>query len=480
MKMYNKIISKCKEQRGVTAVVVAIALVMLISFVALGVDIGYVAATKNELQNVTDASALAATGFLGQIYSGMTYEEQQNYNCSTTADSSINCDAIRARAYAVVGAGKNKAGGENISIDPGDVFINKWTGSPPFGTNDYSSPDAVRIIARRDGSVNGPITTFFAKIFGIDTVDVKADATAALTGPAIVGPGKMRLPVGLSENQFYDDLGNKESGVCSRLIEFSPTKGSCAGWHNFFSSHSASALKKNIFTFIDEHPYDVDPPDGVPDEPCGLTPCGTTSPPDWFDKYFPQFTMPSPAGDLTDITRTADSYDFIGGDVSSLFNGAWIDWPDRADQSSWDGAGGGGWMDKNGIPIDETMTNNPAPFPALFDYFRFRDNESIPAGGYLLDPDGIASNGDEITDPDLVWTTTAPIFKDPSGQWDTCSNPSNMVEMVGFTTVHVLMPNGPPDTTVKVVVDCDMTVIDARGGGGTIGNLKGSIPNLVE
>ena len=90
------------------------------------------------------------------------------------------------------------------------------------------------------------------------------------------------------------------------------------------------------------------------------------------------------------------------------------------------------------------------------------------------------NNGDEITDPDLVWTTTAPIYKDPSGVRNDCQPPNNQEETVGFAIVQVLMPNAPPDSTVKVVVDCDMTAIDARGGGVNIGNLKGTIPNLVE
>ena len=470
MKTCHILISKCKDQRGVTAIVVAIALAMLIGFVALGVDIGYVVATKNELQNVSDSAALAATGLLGQIYSGMTYEQQQSYDCST-ADSSIGCNAIIARAQAVVGAGKNKAGGKDIVIDPIDVIIGKWDGNSLSATT--AQPDAVQVMARRDGSANVPITMFFAKIFGINTVDVKADATAALTGPDKVGPGKMRLPIGISENQFYDDSGNESSGVCSKLIQFSPTNDSCAGWHNFFGkTHSASAIEENLLTFIDEHPYDVDPPDGEPDETDVLTPTGTS----WLAKYFPQYA--NPGGDITGLTETGDSYNFNNGTVAALFNGAWIDWPASGDQSSWDGPGGGGWMDKNGASIDESKTSSPAAFPALFDYFRFRDNESD--AGYFLDPDGIANNGDEITDPDLVWTTTAPIYKDPSGVWDACAPPNNQVEIVGFATVHVLMPNAAPDSTIKVVVDCDMTVVDARGGGGHIGTLKGTIPNLVE
>ena len=477
MKTCHILISKCKDQRGVTAIVVAIALVMLIGFVALGVDIGYVVATKNELQNVSDSAALAATGLLGQIYSGMTYEQQQSYDCSS--DDTLPSDSytndrlsIIAQAQDVVGSGKNKAGGKNISIDPGDIFINKWTGSL-FGANDYSSPDAVRVIARRDGSVNGPITTFFAKIFGIDTADVKADATAALTGPSEVGPGKMRLPIGLSLRQFFDQYGDPKSGVCSQLIKLSPTKDSCAGWNNFFSKKGEAFIEQNLLTFIDQHPYDLEEPPGE-DEPCNKEPCGTSIPTDWFQKFFPGYNK-TPGGTLTALTKTeVDFYNFNAGDVGALFNGEWINWPDPGDQGSWSVSDA--WMLANGNPSIQGKT--PAPFPALFDYFRFRDNES-PTGYYLdANNNGIVDAGD-ITNPDLVWTTTAPIY-DEDLTATKCTNPSGPLKIKGFATVHVIMPNPPPDKTVNVIVECDFTVIHARGGGGIVGNIKGDIPNLVE
>ena len=54
---------------------VALTITMLVGFVALAVDIGYLMATKNELQNVADAAALAAAGKLGDIYVGISDPE---------------------------------------------------------------------------------------------------------------------------------------------------------------------------------------------------------------------------------------------------------------------------------------------------------------------------------------------------------------------------------------------------------------------
>ena len=77
MKIRHELIARIKDESGVTAILIAIVLVVLIGITALAVDIGYVATTKNELQNVADAAALAAANQLGSIYQGMSYEDQR-------------------------------------------------------------------------------------------------------------------------------------------------------------------------------------------------------------------------------------------------------------------------------------------------------------------------------------------------------------------------------------------------------------------
>ncbi|MGD8893956.1 MAG: hypothetical protein PVF94_13085, partial [Desulfobacterales bacterium] len=75
-----------------------------------------------------------------------------------------------------------------------------------------------------------------------------------------------------------------------------------------------------------------------------------------------------------------------------------------------------------------------------------------------------------------VWTATAPVYEDNCP----CDNPNTQRTIKGFAQVTVRMPNPPPDSTVTATVDCNWTAIVARGGGGTFGNLKGTIPSLVE
>ena len=240
-----KICGDIRGQRGVTAIVVAIVLPVLIAVVALAVDIGYLAVTKNELQNIADASALAGARKLGSIYEPMSYEDQQNYVC----------DPASIKAVVKEIGWKNRAGGkDNIVINDGDIIIGDWNGGAQTLTATLNQPDAVEVTARRDGGANGPIVTFFARIFGIDTEDVVADATAALTGQVKAGEGGLPFPFGISEHRFEIQCG--EAGFLYDITLF-PTNDpdSCGGWHTYTESPSSANKLEEILKKIENGTY---------------------------------------------------------------------------------------------------------------------------------------------------------------------------------------------------------------------------------
>lgn len=208
------------NQRGTSAVLVVLCLVILLGFAALAVDVGYLLATKNELQNVADAAALAATRQLGAIYEPMTYDEQTAYICDPAEIIPI------AKSISV----KNKAAGINIIINDQDIVIGQWDAAAKTLNPTLNQPDAVKVTARRQSGINGAVTTVFSKILGINNVGVFADATAALTGQSTAGPGELEIPVGISQKWF-------EPNFCDQPIKFYPTGdiNGCAGWHTFDS-----------------------------------------------------------------------------------------------------------------------------------------------------------------------------------------------------------------------------------------------------
>jgi Flp pilus assembly protein TadG len=241
MKSQDRLIWKAKEKRGVTIVLVTVMLTVLLGFVALAVDVGYVMVTKNEIQNIADSAALAATRQLGHDYEPMTYDQIAAYVCDSLCEQAITGVAQDA-------ASKNRAAGINISVSPSDVIIGRWNPATKSLTATFDQPDAVRVIARRDSSANGPVATFFAKILGISTVNVSSKATAALTGESTAGPAGLPIPIGISQAWFGPNP--KDFHFCNQPIRFYPTNdpSSCAGWHVYDRYNNApdSLLRQTI------------------------------------------------------------------------------------------------------------------------------------------------------------------------------------------------------------------------------------------
>ena len=475
MKNYHQIISKCKDQGGATAVVIAITIIVLMGLVAFAVDLGYVAATKGELQNIADSGALAGAGLLGNIYTDMDAPVQGTWDCSAQKHLGVgdnDCDAIKDRVRQVVGtSAKNRAAGKtDMSISDGDIIIYNLEAAADLGGTKYAGPDitlaptAVRVIARRDDTAGGnsPIGTFFARIFGFENVNVSADATAALSG--VAQTGEANFPMGISWTNFVYDCAvdppvKKGGDICGTEIKLNPTSESCAGWHNF-TGHGTEPPDKDFearaFELIAE------------DTECDPAPCGQA----WLTEHWPDGPTGVPFDDPPTVTGETE-YIFGGGDNATLFNGSYLEWYDNPLTSELENTEP--VMDGGDPPKQVVLgspANKPAPFIALFDYFRFRDTDYTD-----INHNGVYDEGiDTLEDDDSVWTAIAPVYEDDCP----CDNPNKSRVILGFVTVRITSPNPPPDKTITAKVDCNFQVIAGRGGGGPYSFVMGAVPGLVE
>jgi len=220
MKHFFSLRRSLLDSRGATLVFVALLLVVLLGVAALVVDIGYAAVVRNELQNAADAAALAGARQLGANYEPLSMADQQAYVC----------DRATVTAPVIAVAGQNLAANAPISVLGADIVIGKWdaTTRGPI-VEDLNQPDAVQVTVRRDSEINGPVSTFFARVLGINTYDAGATATAALTGTMKVDPGEL-IPVGLSKDWF-----DSTPTFCGQPIKFNPSNAAsgCAGWNTF-------------------------------------------------------------------------------------------------------------------------------------------------------------------------------------------------------------------------------------------------------
>lgn len=134
---------KTREQRGAGIALVALTMVALLAAVSLAVDVGMLVTARTEAQRVADASALAGAGILAL--------EPDNEG--------------GARTEAINFALQNSVRGTAAVVLPADVVV------------DLDS-STVAVTVRRTAARGNPLGTFFARVFGANTVDITAYAKA--------------------------------------------------------------------------------------------------------------------------------------------------------------------------------------------------------------------------------------------------------------------------------------------------------------
>src|SRR5262249_39950537 len=140
-----------------------------------------VAASQAELQNASDAAALAGVQSLMDGY--MLYAAAQ-----TGKTTLLNTALDNARNAAKKYAGYNAAGEANtLTLQDSDVefgFIdskNNYTPQPAF----TGFPNSIKVTLRRDSSANNPLKLFFAPILGSKNASLATTASATMYGGAL-------------------------------------------------------------------------------------------------------------------------------------------------------------------------------------------------------------------------------------------------------------------------------------------------------
>ena len=230
------------NSKGTITVMVAGCLTALIGLSALAIDGGFAFITRNQLQNIGDAAALAGGRKLGKIYEGLSQSAQQTYTLNST-------DRAAIITYMNAVAMQNTASGIAIPIsdDSNVVQIGHWNGTTFTATS--SHPDAVHVTARRDSIANGSLSTLLAGIIGVSQLSVSASSTAAMTALNNLGAGQLGCPVGVPKGYAGQSTG------CVDLV-FSGT-GSCASWHTYFETPASANKLKTILNALTANTYSI-------------------------------------------------------------------------------------------------------------------------------------------------------------------------------------------------------------------------------
>lgn len=149
------------DERGAALMIAAGSMVALVSAVALAVDVGMLTVARTESQQVADGAALAGAGALILAPDNVEF----------------------ARAEAIAFSARNQIRGAQAVVLPGDVNVDV-------------NLDRVTVTVVRTQARGNPLGTFFARIFGVNSVNVVTDATAQAS-PA--GGINCLLPVALPD-----------------------------------------------------------------------------------------------------------------------------------------------------------------------------------------------------------------------------------------------------------------------------------------
>lgn len=150
------------RERGAVLIHVAVAMLGLLAFSALVIDYGVFWVARRQAQNSADAGALAGA-------MGLAYDSPNDFSDTGPAKLAARGAAL---ANAVFGAPPSVNITTDITFPP----------CPDDGADTCVKVDVYRTVAR-----SNPLPSFFARLVGITTQDVKATATAkVLVGNATV------------------------------------------------------------------------------------------------------------------------------------------------------------------------------------------------------------------------------------------------------------------------------------------------------
>jgi Flp pilus assembly protein TadG len=248
MAIRARVAPAARAQRGAVMVIVGLILVVMVGMGAFAIDVSRWLVVDNELQNGSDASALAGAGYL-----------------FPPVAKKPNWSEAEKRALTAISMNTS----ENVSLQTGEVVTGYWDfRNRVFDSDTAKTPTnddlpAVRVTIDRKGSENaGPVSMLFGKLFGVQDIDARATATAVLSVPVSAGVGAL-APIAISQcllegasPPLWDSARN---APVTPLVKFVISSGAgsgnhcngcnCGQWTTFAEKiSSAKEVRKELLT----------------------------------------------------------------------------------------------------------------------------------------------------------------------------------------------------------------------------------------
>ena len=227
-----------KNERGVSAILVTILIIVILGFVALALDTSHLVVARNELQNAADAGALAGARYLYNDEGTLVNEgaNQIAYNAATANKSEkvaveVNWTAPNSgdvlRGHWSFGYG-SLARGFYVSNNTSAPEL--WDHSTVELDEDPNFVNAVQVTTRRETT---PILALFARIFNIDSFQLTADAVAWIGFAGTLEPFDVDQPIAICAESLL--INGEYSCSIGRMINSGQNieSSETGGWTSF-------------------------------------------------------------------------------------------------------------------------------------------------------------------------------------------------------------------------------------------------------
>lgn len=223
-----------RDQQGVVMILVTIAILVLIGFAALAIDIGHLFVVRNELKNAADAGALAGTQVLYND-NGTAVNQGANQEAHDAAEANRSEKLAVEVNWTSGNTGDVERGHWSFAtrtFTPNDSLspVDLWNVSPAALDSNTNFINAVRVRTRREAT---PAISFFAQIFGFQNFGLSTESVAYIGFAGSIQPEAVDQPIAICRQSIEDNNGNYTCGV-GRMINSGSNAGhQTGGWSNF-------------------------------------------------------------------------------------------------------------------------------------------------------------------------------------------------------------------------------------------------------
>ncbi len=227
------------HQRGASMVLVAISLIALLGLGALTLDGGNLYVARNELQNASDAGALAGTRMLYLPDGSMV-----NAGANQIAHDAAIANSSQGTPVEVVSVQRGhwsfttRTFTPNPSLEPVDLF-NASTTELDLNLNFIN---AMEVVTQRSAT---PVQAFLGSVLGFSGYSVSARAVAYIGFAGTLRPEDVDQPIAICRDAITD--GNEFSCNVGRFI---PDHSDTGGWTNFRHDESGATNANELNQLI--------------------------------------------------------------------------------------------------------------------------------------------------------------------------------------------------------------------------------------